>query len=335
VKKRMRQAEQVMQEGIVPPMFDDALPERLVSVGATGEPRRLQLHVGTGAVSPYIVKLRDEPVATGDMSSEIAALAESLIIDDDDVLSRSLDGEDVDDELSVDLPELLSQLREFDTAVPEVTLSSKSIRTRDELEAPLLSLDEALAALDAPIAMTPLASISGVPEASPIASLAIAAHEEDVFETVEPIATETSAVLLPAAYSPWVHSDEPVIRVKRTSWYYHPTFRAFAAFLGLSFALVLPLQAMQTFGTTTQSADALTAIGRSAIDDLARGAASLREERFDLAKEDFGRAAEKFSDAEQTLGDLHTAVVGTRPGNCGTRAFGNGSHYERCCNRHC
>lgn len=300
-----------MPEEITPPMFDDALPERLAEVGSDAEPRRLQLHLGTGAVSPYIVKLRDEPVAVGDVSSEIAALADSLIIDgDDDVLSRSLDGEVADDELSIDLPDILSQLREFDTAIPEVALSGRALQSsREAYEAPLLSLDEALAALDAPVALTPLELSSEEREVPEFALPETVASNEVVFEEAVPIATETTATLLPAAHSPWVHHDEPILRVKRTSWYYHPTFRAFAAFLGLSFALVLPLQAMQTFGSTTQSADALAAIGRSAIDDLARGAASLREERFDLAKEDFGRAAEKFSDAEETLGELHTAVV--------------------------
>ena len=100
-----------------------------------------------------------------------------------------------------------------------------------------------------------------------------------------------------------------MVEAVRRSWFYHPTVRAFGAFLGFSFALVLPLQAMQTMSNTTQSADSLTDIGRSALDDLVRGAASLREERFDMAKEDFSRAAEKFTQAEQTLGELHASVV--------------------------
>lgn len=268
-------------------MFDDALPERLVAVGGDNGAHSVHLDRGTGTPSPYIVKLRETPIASAALAPELAELANSFIIDsDDDEAEPLLGAEDADDDLAIASRDLVDQLREFDTHVSPV-ITEQAAMTSRETCAPRLSLDDALAGLDEVVEWSSNhpAPAPGVPEVAAIAS------------------------------SPWVYhesvtvSEAPEVVVTQRSWIYHPTLRAFAVFLGLSFALVMPLRAMQSMSGAATTADTMTAIGRSAIDDLTRGAASLSDQRFDLAQDDFSRAAAKFSTAEATLGELHTAVV--------------------------
>ncbi|MCR4312436.1 MAG: DUF4012 domain-containing protein [Candidatus Uhrbacteria bacterium] len=311
MSKRIRPVLNTLKpEDIASPMFDDALPERLAAVGADTATHHLLLKQGTGVVSPYVVKLRDEPVDMGDVSPEIAALAHSLIIDGDDESAATVADRDGADELFVELPDLLEQLREFDTAVPNIIVKSPRLASRAATPlAPRMSLDEALASLDGSsfdfVSKSPSNSLAergrDASEAAPLRSTE--GSGEGQIAVSQPVLTETTVVSVDATTLP------VVVKVIRHSWFFHPTVRAFGAFLGLSFALVLPLQAMNTISGTTQSADTLTAIGRSALDDLARGAASLREQRYDLAKDDFGQAAAKFTAAEETLGALHASVV--------------------------
>ena len=265
--------------------FDDALPERLITVPESHG--RVQLQHGAGVPSPYIVKLREGQVAIdNDVDDEVFKLAQSLIIDADDDVSIAPLG---DDGLSLALLDVRDQLREFDAVVPDAVFVTRASRPVKRAPAPV-SLDEALARfVDGAFVAEDIIIAPEVPNS--------------VAMPVEPIAR--------TAASPWVHAEgaAQAVRVTRTGWFYHPTLRACAAFVGFSFALVLPLRAMQTISSTGASAEALNAIGASAIDDLERGASALRERRFDLAQDDFGRAAEKFSNAEAQLGNLQAAVV--------------------------
>lgn len=290
-------------------LFDDALPERLIRAGSAQEPKRLRINQSASAPSPYVVKLsRDSVAPVQNVTDEIAALAKSLIIDGDDEVVRQVED---DNELSLDALDISAQLREFDTALPE---GAKHVTSRSSSDyslrpthhsLPSRSLDEALSSLrEEPISLDALV---------PIASVAIEPTDDLIPES--PIA----AIIEQRAASPWVtaaissapRQETPARKFIAFEWnvLHHASFRAFAAFVALSFVVVLPLHAMQTFSGSVQSATAIQDVGLSALDDVSKATADLTARDFGAAETKFSSAAEKFAQAQETLNDLHAGVV--------------------------
>lgn len=285
------------QDGVQQQQFDDALPERFLQAGASGEPRKLRIDHGDVTPSPYIVKLsrdaaQSRPVLS--VTEEIEALAKSLIIERDD--ESEVSRVEHDDELSLDELDISSQLREFDTALPTAPSYVPQQPIVDH-PTPLLSLDDALARLaEAPVsldALVPITEISSVQVAESVA--------EDA-----------------GVESPWVlggesesHGEGVGRRIFAFEWrvFQHATVRALGAFVALSFAAVLPLHAMQTLSGSVQSATDIQHVGTAALDDILRGTTALTAQDFGRAESSFSSAAEKFASAEDVLDDVHAGIV--------------------------
>lgn len=289
--------------------FDDALPERLVRAGSVQEPKRLRINQSVSAPSPYVVKLtRDlspsaSRLAPVSVTDEITALAKSLIIDGDDEVVRQIED---DNELSLDALDISAQLREFDTALPQ-SAHHDTRRAAPTPSRPSRSLDEALSSLsEEPISLDALV---------PIASVTI----EPTDDLIPEAPVSTPYTLHPRASSPWVAAaipfasrrDTPARKFIAFEWNFlrHASFRALAAFVALSFVVVLPLHAMQTLSGSVQSATVIQDVGLSALDDVSRATADLSARDFGAAETKFSSAAEKFAQAQETLNDLHAGVV--------------------------
>jgi len=288
--------------------YDDALPERFSDIHRNDDPKKLHIHQGVGEPSPYIVKLSRDAVAPRpvmSISEEIEALAKSLIIDGDDEQFGE-ESHDEHEDLGIDFADISEQLRECDTVMSLSSAFHVSPSVKRS-SAPSISLDDALAAyIESPVSLEALVPITSVVEEQP---LAIIAQEQFTKDT---------------SSSPWVvvpmtvahHSDahrasSTMQRMLRFEWGFlrHAPVRALAAFVLLSFVVVMPLHAMQTLSGTAQQVGAVKDIGISALDDVSRATSALSARDFGAAQTDFSAAAAKFADAEDTLNDLHAGVV--------------------------
>lgn len=272
----------------ITPVYDDAVPERFLSTASHGDEKKLLIHHGEGNPSPYIVKLSrsaEAPVTTG-IADEIQALAASLIIDgDEDGGILEMEHED----LGIDFADISSQLREQDVARAVQMIPQKKDAMTVQSQHTGVSLDEALAAY-----MGPAISLEAFVPMTPVV--------EEV--PLEHIAQEqrTPNIAIP---------DSSLRRVMRFEWgfFHHIPVRALGAFVLLSFALVLPLHAMQVFSGTTHQVNTVKDVGLAALGDVSRATDALAAKDFSAAGEDFSAAAEKFATAQESLGDLHAGVV--------------------------
>lgn len=277
-------------------VFDDALPERLHPIAPAGEEQKVSVYRGSSAqLSPYIIRLsRGEHVAQPLEVPSMEALAASLIID----------GTDEDDAVPLTVREshhdgVAAQLREGDIV----------------LDLPVLD-DVLQLEADVPDELI-------LPTNLPIGAISLQELNEFVVSDIEEQArAEEAAQVIPAvAEPPHISFTEELQEIEAepispASWSLRAVFtfphawqRALAAFTGLAMLLVMPMHALQSFAEVREEGDALTEVGRSAIDDLTRGASALADQRFDLAGDEFSRAAAKFADAEAQLGDMHAAIV--------------------------
>lgn len=85
--------------------------------------------------------------------------------------------------------------------------------------------------------------------------------------------------------------------------------RALAAFTGLAMLLVLPLHALQAFGSAKADSSAIAASSAAALGDFGRGAADLAGQRYEVANDEFSRAAAQFSEAQAKLDGMQSSVV--------------------------
>ncbi len=289
--------------------FDDALPERFSDIHRSDDEKKLRVHQGNAEPSPYIVKLSREDVVArqvSNISEEIEALARSLIIDGDDE-QNPIESAQEHEDLGIDFSDISGQLREFDTVIPqaEAPRISRSASLKPAL--PRISLDDALAAfIEAPVSVEAF-----VPEESVI--------DERSFESL----SQESLVESVSTTSPWVaaaviedvRNDSGELstmrKVSRFEWGFlrHAPVRALAAFVLLSFVMVLPLHAMQTLSGTAHQVGTVKDIGIAALDDVSRATSALSAQDFGAAETDFSAAAEKFSTAQDSLNDLHAGVV--------------------------
>ncbi len=289
--------------------YDDALPERFCDVERNTDAKKLRIHQGAVSPSPYIVKLtRDAAPVRAPMTitEEIEALAKSLIIDgDDEPLSVGL-AEDHED-LGIDFSDISSQLREFDLTTSQSSVPHAKVdRAEAQTKPKNISLDEALSAfLEPAVSLEAFIPITPVVEESPL----------------EQIAEEQMTPELPA--SPWVVASSEKQREYTprgpSRWraflrfengvLHHASVRALGVFVMLSFVVVLPLQAMQTFSGTVKQVGDVQDISVSALDDVARATSALSARDFGAAQTDFSAAAEKFAHAEDSLNDLQAGVV--------------------------
>lgn len=263
-------------------VFDSALPERLLTLAPSEGERHVPILRGARPeLSPYIIKLT-RPSDAPSIATPAEQLAQRLIVDDgeDDALPTSLRAD-----LALNARELTDQLRDVDIVLDVPVLDASELPPLDgEADVPeFLDFPEILAASAQAI---PEPLILAVHDAAPARGVVL--REETIEEAPRPRASFSlrRIVVLP-----------------------HGWQRALAAFMGLSFLLVMPLHAMQTLGDARGDVTEITEAGRAAIEDFSRGASALADARYTLAKDEFSRAAEKFADAESDIGDMHAAIA--------------------------
>lgn len=238
---------------------------------------KIRIHRDEGPVSPYIIHLSREDAEQEEIArpSHLQALADSLSVEADD-----FDVEQQDD-LSLDFSELVDQLRESDfeqDQAPDVDAKTTSIAST-RAEAP----PEGAAFV----------------RASDLEREIIdpAAYMPSLLEQDEEEETAGESIFTRLRFSLSLPS------------FAGPRTRAVAAFVALSFALVLPLHAIQQVNAAKISQAEITDAGRNAIDNFLRGTQALQSDRFDVAGIDFSRATEDFRQAEDSLGEIDTALT--------------------------
>ncbi len=257
-------------------------------------------------VSPYIIKLsRSKSEVQSSQSAGVDELAKSLVFDDD--LPPTTYNLPPTDDFSASIDEIRAQLRDADRVtapirtigggpIPRSTRSEgtsfttpsvvhHSPVTPDDLRALLVAFDGEEDDTDVVV--------------STESTLPIAMVCDDGIAFVDEIvdANEDAVEPIPSRISPSLHFSISFFR------------RPIIAFIALSFAIVLPLQAMQAVGGAADNAEDISQVGRAAIDDLTRGATAFADARYDLAQDDFARATAKFADAQSELAGMHAAIA--------------------------
>ncbi len=288
-------------------LFDTALPEKLSAAANTTNAHKVPVVRGTNPrVSPYIIKLsRSKSEVQSSQSAGVDELAKSLVFDDD--LPPTTYNLPPTDDFSASIDEIRAQLRDADRVtapirtigggpIPRSTRSEgtsfttpsvvhHSPVTPDDLRALLVAFDGEEDDTDVVV--------------STESTLPIAMVCDDGIAFVDEIvdANEDAVEPIPSRISPSLHFSISFFR------------RPIIAFIALSFAIVLPLQAMQAVGGAADNAEDISQVGRAAIDDLTRGATAFADARYDLAQDDFARATAKFADAQSELAGMHAAIA--------------------------
>ena len=289
--------------------YDDALPERFSDIHRNDDAKKLHIHQGAGNPSPYIVKLsRDNFPArpTMTVAEEIEALAKSLIIDGDDD-QISLESSQEHEDLGIDFSDISEQLREFDTVMPW-SEAPRSKHISPKPVAPSISLDDALAAfIESPVSLEALVPMTAIAEEQPLESIA---QEQFTSDTPSSPWVVASPIVVRESQS-YQDPSSTMRRVLRFEWGFlrHAPVRALAAFVMLSFVVVLPLHAMQTLSGTVNQVGAVKDIGIAALDDVSRATSALSSRDFGAAQSDFSAASAKFADAQDSFNDMPAGVV--------------------------
>ncbi len=264
------------QKQNIPKTFDDALPEQLLSIPAKTEGTSVRLRVDEPLPpSPFVVRLsRPETALTHD---PIAELKKSLIFDTEEADGEAPLVEAEDDNAMIRIA-LRDQLLERDTDFSPIAIPRKMKREVEKLlPSPALKLQAQDLFADFDLS--------------------------DLEETVEVTSVEVRSDALPLTKGePEGVESEPVI--VRIGW-----SRSLAAFVAIAMLLVLPLQALQAFAGARGKEGEVKGESKVALDAFLRGATSLSEKRFTSAGEDFSKAAEEFQNVEDSLNDMHAAVV--------------------------
>lgn len=285
-------------------VFDDALPERLRNATSATSECHVPVYRGAGqAYSPYIIRLTRGDESSAAAQSEIAALAASLVIDGSDeedapLALTSPDFQATPEEIGLQLREIdmLLDLPEADEVIARSDFPVEPVA--DLSASDRLSLDDILQGMET-VTDTDSVPLLASDAAAVTTVTAVAEADLTPSEIMCEIESDPEPVVLPSGSFSW----------RRLLVLPQGTRRALAAFTGLSFLLVLPLQAMQSFGSLDTGAASIEAEGQAALDNFARGASAFADQRFTLAEDEFSRSAANFAEAEAELSDMHAAIV--------------------------
>ncbi len=86
--------------------------------------------------------------------------------------------------------------------------------------------------------------------------------------------------------------------------------KTLAVFVGLSFAVVLPIHAVTTVHTVENAQGSILSRGMSALDDIGSGASATAEQDFGSASAAFAQAASSFEEAQDELNHAKTQLFG-------------------------
>jgi len=278
-------------------LYDNALPVSLRNRGISDAMRQgIRIHSSDSApVSPYVIELsrKDQKVLLPDTKEDkIKELAQQL--------AEANDFEQIDTavpirislELSQD--DLSEQLREPERIIEKI-----------EIEKPAETIVELYTMADIEVD-TP--DVWSVIEEEDVSSKVV----EDV-EVVEVSSTDVDQEVVEVDHeSHKVISSESLVQRFSRIHLLLPTqarHRAMAAFLVISFILVMPLHAMQGIVDSTSIESEITRISAQAMNEIESATYSAQTQKFGTASLDFERAAESFEEAEQSLKDMHLAAT--------------------------
>ncbi len=278
-----------------PVSFDDALPERLLTVAPAEQPAtKVPLCHDEVEPSRYIVKLtRDNDPGT-DLSVQvedpIAALARSFIIEHDDVLDEAplMVASSGEDGLRLSRDDFKEQLSELE--LKHVPIIARPVKRASHATVNQLEPVDMWSDIQ-PIDVVEVFATARVNETLRIPASDISDSSDE---------SVPSQVLA------------PIIQVKREAVYVrrgHGWQRALASFVGIAMASVLPLHAIQVLADARADGGAIEAESKAALNTFLRGATLLSHEDFGTAGEDFSVAAQGFAKAEASLDNLHAGIT--------------------------
>lgn len=287
--------------------FDDALPEHLVHLDAVSDQtNKVPIHAGETELSPFIVKLTrgsedfharaqitSEQTVVGDsvLTDPIAALAQSFIIEHDDVLDEAplAIASTTDDGLLVTIQDVKDQSLETDRLAVTAGMNFKV----PTLAAANLHGDHIDVAVPVDI-WSETHPIDVVQEFLPTNLEVVQEHPEPELAVID--FSEVPVVI--------AESKMRLSVPRGQHWQ-----RALASFVGLALAVVLPLHALQVMADAKADGGLAEAQSKAALATFLRGATSLNSEEFGSAGADFNQAAAGFAEAEASLNDLNAGVV--------------------------
>ncbi|MDP2631604.1 MAG: DUF4012 domain-containing protein [Candidatus Uhrbacteria bacterium] len=281
-------------------LYDDALPTNLKLEGVIqNESKTLNLRTDNKmGLSPYIIHLsREDEVKTEIAKPDLQALASSFIIDSDD--TDDVTELEIND-LSIDQLALAAQLQEPDVNFQKISKLPKKEKQAEEIFS-FTDFNVAGEPLNIRDEMAPIT----VQESAPVIETIEVQVEIEEPQTIETGSKEKRTF----SFKPKMPRSIKELFQIQFPFPVKAQYRAIVAFTLLSFALVLPLHAMQSLTNDEEKAVEITNIGQSAIENLMRGATALEADRFDVAGSDFARASENFADAEESLEAINKAVT--------------------------
>ncbi len=260
-------------------VFDDALPLELKNKGvADFSSPKIRVHSSIYAnVSPYIIKLDSERKIEARQEQtdalKIRELANQLAqscCDDVVLIETPIENWTV----SLHIDALKAQLRENEHVISPCKATSKLEIEREEY------------------------SIAQINVQSPDIFTVIA--EEPTIEPYKDRYEDIAIDVKPSAS--WI-SHLHILLPKQAR------HRAMAAFLILSFIIVMPLHAMQSLSGATSQKIEIEYVGEQALQQIQSATDSMKSQDFETASIDFDRATESFQNAQESMDSMKLVVA--------------------------
>jgi hypothetical protein len=291
--------------------FDDALPERLIRHGESGEEGRgIKMHKGTPEMlSPYIVKLshkKGEPlgesfiIEDADIFPDEAPLVEyhegKLHFAEDHAIAQIIE-ENGKDELPIIAP--YPAERGYDLAVPAIEVLRGEPR---DIFADLLADEQEEKKQE--VVLEEVLDQLVLPEKEHT-------QEEEKEEKISEEEREAYVISYANGQEERVVGEEAkglqVMTLPKKQWKVHA--KASLAFATLAAIVLLPLQASFVFADALSTKHAVEAQGSAGLSQFLRGADALQEQNFSAASALFGNASGAFASASASLEEVHGVVA--------------------------
>ncbi len=279
-------------------LYDDALPVSLQNRGISDALRPgIRVHSSdTAPVSPYVIELsrqekREQAKETTEQKIEELA-AQLAQINEFDQIDTAVP---VVASLELSSGELAGQLREPERIIGKIQIKESVESTTHVSELPEIEVDS-------PDVWSVIEQVDPSSSSIPQDDELTCHSERSEESTQDEINHESHKVL---------SSETLVERFSRIHLLLpkQARHRAMAAFLVISFILVMPLHAMQGIIDSTSIESEITRISSQAITEIESATSSAQAQKFGTASLDFERAAESFEEAEQSLKNMHLAAT--------------------------
>ncbi|PIX62672.1 hypothetical protein CO057_01605 [Candidatus Uhrbacteria bacterium CG_4_9_14_0_2_um_filter_41_50] len=275
-------------------LFDTALPASLKTAGiaqSTNAKVNLKTH-GAQTVSPYIIRLsHEQQLASASPEIKLRELAKQLMLEAD---FDDFENDEQTEKLEINKSDLTAQLSE-----PDFNLASRPPRTNNiKIESEYLVPAQISEIKNDSFNLEQLFEDEDLALQDEVITINV---EEPVIGSKQSASASSwiSNIKLPSLHACRLH----VLIPKQAR------HRAVASFLALSFALVLPIQAMQGIIDTKDRQTAITDSGKSALESLMSGISAIEADRYTVASTNFDRASQNFTNAQESLSNMHKAIA--------------------------